>query len=561
MSNYSVLAGDSSYDVDYVEGPSPNDEYPENEFQAVFGPLNLPRVYGKNLTAFEVASSGLIAFTVDDVHTVNLGRDKETSNLTYLSTVPDESLKISLGDSNASIFMDAENSNVTITASNQIFLNAPNGVNFESGSNMELNPDGELILSSGDGANITLTPEGDIVMSSSNDTTLYSSNDMTLFAENNIDISASNDIRLNAGDNVWIELDYDNHALLAFANSNVHVTASNDLDLVSRSSMAFNAAESNVTFTLDSSGNDARLFANNDVNVTANNDFEVVSTSNASIRAADSNVTFTLDASANDAKLFANNDVTITSGRTTDIDASSNVAISGTDSVVIETTDKAVFEGAGSVTLQRGSGGDAMVSLSNDNTYKARADKFVYDTIESGAFNFYFDSDKVLSVLKDRLVLNGNLDVQGTINSITATETQLEIQDKTIRLAAPGDDDTEINDGDDNDKAGIIVTGYPEGVDSNLEEIQDKYQKSLKWHYNQEGIDGMLTRDGIDTEAYWELRGGSFKLAAYKDDGTDVAYGLRINENEELEFVKHWTDSNDNTFAKRIARFGRTSTL
>jgi uncharacterized protein (DUF2345 family) len=579
--DYSFLAGDSNFAVNYVDAPSPNDEYPEDEFQAMFGAISLPRVYGKNLSAFEVASSGLIAFTVDDVHTLNVGRQAGVSNQTYIATVPDESLNISLGNSNASIWMDAENSNMTISASNELFLDAPNGINFASGSNMALTPDGELLLSSGDPATteILLTPEGDMTFVANNDMSLTSSNDLTLYAESNVTITAQQeDIRLSAAnDNVWIELDHENHALLAFANSNVDVTASNDMLFTAKSDIILSGAGGNSTVSLSNDGSVA-IGAQQDVNIDAGDDLRFIAADEMSVD-TNSNITlstlemsatasnlltlntegtsFGMDGVTKDVTLSADSNVTFTAGQTWSAAGASNAILSGTDNVTVSSTGVAVFEGEDTATLQRGSGGDALVRLNGDNTFSATADDFTYQATQSGFHDFFLGSSNIVRLVEDKMTVNGNLDVMGVINSISVQETQLEIQDKTIRLAFPGNDSTVIEDGPDNTAAGVLIHGFPTGVDSNLEDVQDQYQKSLKWYYNGGGIDDMMTRSGIETEAYWEMRGGSFRLAAYKSDGTDISFGLRINENDELEFVKHWTDSNAASFTKRIAKMGR----
>ena len=59
-----------------------NLQYPDKDQTNVFGPLYLPRVYGMDLTAFEIASSGSVAVSLSDVYSFDLKRDA-SSNIQY----------------------------------------------------------------------------------------------------------------------------------------------------------------------------------------------------------------------------------------------------------------------------------------------------------------------------------------------------------------------------------------------------------------------------------------------------------------------------------------------
>ena len=63
MAAYDVLAGGRG-NVAYTTA-SPATTFPDADMYNVFGPIWAPRVYGKDLTSFEVASSGTIAIMTD----------------------------------------------------------------------------------------------------------------------------------------------------------------------------------------------------------------------------------------------------------------------------------------------------------------------------------------------------------------------------------------------------------------------------------------------------------------------------------------------------------------
>lgn len=573
---YISLAGDGSEDVNYIEEPSPSDEYPDNEHLAVFGAMQLPRVYGKNLTHFEVASSGVIALSVTDTHTVNFGRSTERDKTTYLGTVPDESLYLALGNSNASIYLDAENSNIEINSSNIINLSAPNGVNISS-SDASFTPDGELYLSAGDESEM-LFKDGDITAAASGTLSLNSSNLLALYALSNVHITAQEeDIKLSAADsNVTLDMLHGDHKMAIFANSNIELSASNDLLATAKNTMELSAADQGVKVSLDSSTKNLELSADNNVDVfptndlilrnaegsvtttfdrsahalfqyansnisaSASNDYLLTAKSDMVLSAAEDDLSLTLDAATKDASLFAFNNINMTASNDGTYHASRD----------------AVFRGESNITMERSDGGDAFIKLKDDNSLETSADSHVHRG--KNTYTFRLNDSNMFIIEQDTITINANLDVMGTINSINVTNTELEVQDKTILLSAPEDDSTVIEDGDDNTRSGLLVAGFPEGVDSNIEENQEKYEKSMRWHYNVGGIDDMLTRDGLTKESYWEVRGGSLRLSAYKGDGTDISFGFRINERDELEFVKRWTDSSDVEHFKRVAMFGKT---
>jgi len=193
-----------------------------------------------------------------------------------------------------------------------------------------------------------------------------------------------------------------------------------------------------------------------------------------------------------------------------------------------------------------------------------------------------------LTINAPTLIVNGNLDVAGTYNTIDVTTSQLFSEDKTIVLGTSEDyvlgtegSPTDPSDGvneSTNNEAGILIAGKPE--ESVINTFNTTYntnysvantgvwEKSLKWHVNQGAMNyGHIANDVStdstcrESEPFWELKGGAFHLSSTKLDelGSEiiVKYGLRINANEELEIVKKVGDN----ATKRVAKFGISSAL
>ena len=114
--------------------------YPDSDMYNVFGPLYLPKVYGKDLSAFELASSGYIAVTLNDVYAFNLKRDDAT-NTVELNTTYNDNMLLSTGDK-AYVSLSATNSNVLVYAGQNITQTAGSNFLAQGGLNAQLLLDG-----------------------------------------------------------------------------------------------------------------------------------------------------------------------------------------------------------------------------------------------------------------------------------------------------------------------------------------------------------------------------------------------------------------------------------
>jgi hypothetical protein len=105
---------------------------------------------------------------------------------------------------------------------------------------------------------------------------------------------------------------------------------------------------------------------------------------------------------------------------------------------------------------------------------------------------------------------------------------------------------------------GIRVYGRPANI---LENDDARYLKSLTWNPGTNGTLDLGNSLKASTESFWEVRGGHLRLTHCKDasGSRKVSYVMRINDKDELEFVKMTSSNNVSIANKVIAKFGFTS--
>ena len=76
--------------------------YPESNMETMFGPVLLPKIYAKGLSALEIASSGSIVLSVNDFETLSISND-EASRTTQFASQSNYHLKFYPGDDDVSV--------------------------------------------------------------------------------------------------------------------------------------------------------------------------------------------------------------------------------------------------------------------------------------------------------------------------------------------------------------------------------------------------------------------------------------------------------------------------
>lgn len=565
-------------EINYIAGDVVT--YPTSDQINIFGPLYLPRVYGKDLTAFEIASSGAVAVTLNDIHSFDLTRDNPTSNI-VLQTYSNDSFNINVADSNMYLSFATSNNTITMWSDSNITVHAEDTLSLEANTlafviGENFNVDAKNINLTAD-SNVNITGvNGLISLSASNDniTFLMADDNATLFALNDVSITASNDL--------WVA-----------ANSNVYITASNaDLVLSANQdemNMTFDASTSNITVR---STNGFLVTTDGQINMTSTNESVILraaandvkieldsATSNLNIYAI-SNITIDAKSkltmtSSNECAITAGKSITMTTGSNMTVTASNDISITAESNVNIEAETNSlnltaafgkvyVKLDAPTKSLYMSTSNNIEVSASNDIDISAGRDAtFIADsnltltgasnvTVQRDAANSIVVKDDdtivfttggadVITAYNDRVHIKGDVMVTGVIDSVDIHQSNLMIADKTINLAFDPNN-SPLPDGELNTGAGVIVSGQYGGASN---------ARSLLWNWN-EGMQHLGTPN-VDDESFWDLRGGQLRIT-HSNATKEIAFGFRINEFDELELVKK---TNAGTF-KRIAKFGRT---
>jgi hypothetical protein len=473
---YDQLLGDASKSIDVLSTSTVG--YPTSDVYNVFGPVYLPRIYGKDLSSFEIASSGKVAVTLKDTHAFDLEYNPTTTT-SSIAAVNGESFKLIADGGSTSMLMD--------TITKDLSLTTPSNIVFNSAS----------VIFNATGAAASLT---------GSDYTVQVSGATYLRSTSNIELTSSEGsaILASADSNVYVHLNHTTSNLETYALNNVLVSASNALRAEAKTDATFNAltgalvltaGSSNAQVTLGTSG--ARIYAQSNISFTTSNALELFSTKQASLATG------------------------------------SNIVLSGAS-------------------------GASMLTLSS-TAINGTASNFIYDALDSQGYTFKVGSSDIMKVTSNKVILNTDLDVYGVVNSIAVENTELHIADKTVKLAYPATGETMTDGPATNSDSGVVVSGLPaSAAGMSPADAQKLYEKSFKWNYGTSGVDGMLTNSGISTESFWELKGGRLQMTSTKANGKSITFALRINELDELEFVKMWDDSTNQRQVRRIAKFGRT---
>jgi hypothetical protein len=271
--NYTTLIGDPTQIVQF-NTTDPTLEYPDTSTVSILGTVYLPKVYGKNLTAFEIASSGKIAITINDYHTFDIIRNNTLSNTTF-NAVNGESLEFAVNQKSAGILINGSNNNLEFYSKNKIILGASNGVyfsasnnaNFDSASNLYFTASNDMFLTAG--RDTYITSLCNIFMSAAGGAVKFALDPPNA----NIYFTASNNIDFNSADGS-INL-YAQHS-----NVYIKMTDTMDLDLYATSNFSLYANDSNVSILANS--NNLNLSACN-INITGDLTLNKIIQSNINI--------------------------------------------------------------------------------------------------------------------------------------------------------------------------------------------------------------------------------------------------------------------------------------
>ena len=508
------------------------------------------------------------------------------SNVTVNATTA--SLAMSAASGDATFTLDAPTKTATLFAMEDINMTASNDFSINALSNVTVNATTASLAMSAASGDATFTLDAPTKTA-------------TLFAMEDINMTASNDFSINALSNVTVNattaslamsaasgdatftLDAPTKTATLFAKEDINMTASNDFSInalsnvtvnATTASLAMSAASGNATFTLDAPTKTATLFAKEDINMTASNDLSVVAKSNVTVTAetqslalsaVSGNVAFTMDAATMAATLITKSNVNLTASNDMNVVALRDLNID----VTRDLTQFVTGNYSNSAFNWSTYAADTALITSSDGSAKLRLDTNMYAQATT-SFDFSIgQNNTILHIDGDKVQILGNLEVEGTIDSISVQQTVLQVQDHTINLSHSsnlviGDSNTYVTDGIANDKSGIIVAGLPESVPQFSAASNEQYfGKSILWNKNGGMVDTLGTSN-FAAEPYWEVKGGALRLTQAANivrdnngnvvSSSNVSFAFRINDFSELEIVKFYGEGS----AQRVAKFGRT---
>lgn len=350
---YDALLNDTQL-IQYTLAAQSTNLYPDSNTIAITGPIWLPRVYGKDLTAFEIASSGKIAISLNDIHTVDITRSNYVDASNYKNSIVSQSnysldLQANAGD--LQIMLDAYSNDMRLYAASNVSLTANSGnMSFTTSNNLSASTSNNFTLQAQSNVNINAA-KGSVTISANN-SNMYvkldqATNNLTTFSSNNTTVSACNSMQINANSNIhvgalggdykvyadssnmYLTMDKATDDVKLYTLSNLFLVASNDTNVTSGSNIYVGALggdfktyadSSNMYLTMEKSTNDVKLFTLSNLYLVASNSTSITSKSNVSIGALtgdfkayanSSNMYLTMNAGTNSITVFASNNMTV----------------------------------------------------------------------------------------------------------------------------------------------------------------------------------------------------------------------------------------------------------
>lgn len=397
---YDFISG-RRYDetIDYTVAQDPNNPlYPDTSNISIFGPIWLPRIYGKDLTAFEIASSGKIAITLSNIHALDFSRDN--AGVTKLQGLSNDSFEINVNQSNEMrMLFDSTTNDVSLLASNNFVVETSNNIEFSASNNFVLDTSNDISLTANSGRFLlnTVSSNATLILDSDYTTSLYSSNNVNVTTSNEYVLTAYSNINLTStvgdiniigeGANTSIKLLTDQSNIETYSSNNTIVRTSNSFNVFSHCNVSVHANgtgfvildtdSTHTQFQMNSNdSHDIFAYASNDINLSASNDFTSVSHSNTYITAHNGDIQLTTNTS-NTYQRFEHSNVTLYAVSNILITASNNFYLDTAKAVTISTSndDLGIYANKSNMFLK--------MLASNNKTYLYSSNDINIDTSNS----------------------------------------------------------------------------------------------------------------------------------------------------------------------------------
>ena len=401
------------------------------------GPIWCPRVYGKDLTAFEIASSGKVAITLNDIHSLDFSRTTYIDASNYKNTILSQSnysmaLSANAGDlqmvfdaySNninisaaSNVSVAANSGNMTFTTSNDTIISTSNNFNLEARSNINLNAATGSATISAQNSNTYLTMEQQVL-------TAYASNAMFISACNNLNINTNSNINIGTlgGDlkayadssNMYLTMEKATDNVTLYTLSNMYLSASNNYNLNAQSNINIGALggdiqlysqSSNMFLTMQAATNNVGLFASNNMNISVSNNQNTAVKSNISTSTVggdyrlyvnSSNMFMRMSATTNNINIFSSNSTIISASNNFNLYALSNLTASTSNgSIELSANSSNMFLTMDSAVNDVSVFSSNNVNIGASNNYNLSVKSNINQGAEFGDFKAYADASNM----------------------------------------------------------------------------------------------------------------------------------------------------------------------
>jgi len=247
MATYDVITGGLTESIAYKAAPSNTEIYPDLSNVAILGQVWLPRIYGRNLTAFEIASSGKIAITVNDIHSMDISSSNMNGVLTNrFMSKSNYSIDMVTTSEKARMLLDGTSNTATLRAQESVSVRSDSNVlSMYAYSNMTLNADVDIVGTAT--RTISMTGQSNVELRASN-TMLLNATQAMIASTSNATLNAN---RITETASNWTATGVSTADLVS---SNVTITANDVMTANVKNTHTLNARDvitnsSNVKLT------------------------------------------------------------------------------------------------------------------------------------------------------------------------------------------------------------------------------------------------------------------------------------------------------------------------
>ena len=114
----------------YDLGGTSSPQYPVDTVD-IFGQVYLSRLYAKNLDALEIASSGKVTISLNDVNAIDISKTTsilDSGEVVALTSTDSNGILLSTAENSASVYLSAASCNLHLSSRNDVHISCSNNI-------------------------------------------------------------------------------------------------------------------------------------------------------------------------------------------------------------------------------------------------------------------------------------------------------------------------------------------------------------------------------------------------------------------------------------------------